>query len=78
MSILVIDVGTSSIRGILFDNDGKDIFEHQVNYKVRFFNEIFAEQDARDWLDAIIDICKNTVHYCTENQTSLDAISLTS
>lgn len=78
MSILVIDVGTSSIRGILFDNDGKDIFEHQVNYKVRFFNEIFAEQNARDWLDAIIDICKNTVHYCTENQTSLDAISLTS
>ena len=44
MSILVIDVGTSSIRGVLYDEKGTEIFCHQIPYQVHFIDGTHAEQ----------------------------------
>ena len=49
MNILVIDAGTSSIRGILYNRCGKSLFCHQIPYEVRFKGSVLAEQDASDW-----------------------------
>ena len=38
MNILVFDVGTSSIRGVLFNNFGIPAFIHGIPYQVEFFN----------------------------------------
>lgn len=38
MNILVIDVGTSSIRGVLYDEKGTEIFCHQIPYQVHFID----------------------------------------
>ena len=61
MNILVIDVGTSSIRGVLYDPKGQELFVHQIGYQVHFFGEIYAEQPASDWAEAIVEISRETV-----------------
>lgn len=78
MNVLVMDVGTSSIRGILIDQSGKMLFSHQIGYQVRFFDEIYAEQNASDWSSAIVEIAKKTTEYCGVHGLTVDALSLTS
>lgn len=78
MNILVIDVGTSSIRGVLYDAVGQELFVHQIGYQVRFFGEIYAEQEAGDWADSIAEISREAVRFCKEKGLSVDALSLTS
>ena len=78
MNILVLDVGTSNIRGILYDENAKNLFSHRITYKVDFKDSIYAEQDASDWANAIVEIGRATVDFCREKGCSVDAISLTS
>ena len=44
MNILVIDVGTSSMRGILFSHDGNELVEHQKTYKATYMKNGWVEQ----------------------------------
>ena len=60
MNILVIDAGTSSIRGILYNKCGKSLFCHQIPYEVRFKGSVLAEQDASDWSRPIAEIAAET------------------
>lgn len=78
MNILVIDVGTSSIRGVLYDVCGKRRFVRQINYQVHFFDEICAEQDPSDWLESVVEISSCAEDYCRQNGMTVDAVSLTS
>lgn len=78
MNILVIDVGTSSIRGVLYDAKGQELFVHQIGYQVRFFDEIYAEQSASDWANTIVEISRETVRFCQEKGLTVDGLSLTS
>ncbi len=56
MNILVIDVGTSSMRGILFAPDGSCLFSHRVAYHVTSSGR-YVEEDPSDWTDALQCIC---------------------
>lgn len=78
MNILVIDVGTSSIRGVLYDERGTELFVHQIGYQVHFFGEIYAEQSPSDWSDTIVEISRETVKFCAEKGLTVDGLSLTS
>ena len=78
MNILVIDAGTSSIRGILYNKCGKSLFCHQIPYEVRFKGSVLAEQDASDWSRTIAEIAAETVKYCEKAAVSCDALALTS
>lgn len=78
MNILVIDVGTSSIRGVLYDGQGRRLFCYQIACQVRFTGNVLAEQDASDWSDAIVEIGKETVRYCVGAGINCDALALTS
>lgn len=61
--ILVIDVGTSSMRGILFDEDGRILHVLQRKYQVSFLSDTMAEQDPRDWEDALFAILRDHTAY---------------
>ena len=53
MNILVIDVGTSSMRGILFDHQGKLLTEKQNLYNVTYMENSWVEQNPSDWENAL-------------------------
>ena len=78
MNILVIDVGTSSIRGVLYDKKGRQLFCHQIPYQVYFAGGDLAEQDPADWSDTIVEIGRETVRFCQRKDCRCDALALTS
>lgn len=78
MNVLVIDVGTSSIRGVLYDGKGGRLFCHQIPYQVQFTGSVRAEQDPSDWSETIVEIAKETASYCRRTECSCDALALTS
>lgn len=49
MNVLVIDVGTSSMRGILFEHQGKCLTEKQEFYQATYLENSWVEQNPADW-----------------------------
>jgi xylulokinase/glycerol kinase len=78
MNILVIDVGTSSMRGILFTHEGKVLTQKQILYRVSYLENSWVEQDASDWENALYGIMKTISADAEKNQWSIDAITITS
>jgi len=78
MNILVLDVGTSSMRGILFTHEGKLLTEKQILYSVSYLENSWAEQETSDWENALYDIMKTVARDAEENQWHIDAITITS
>lgn len=79
MAILVIDVGTSSIRGILYDEKGEELSVWQIPYQVHFSGEgVIAEQDPADWHDSVVNICREAAAYEQSAGEKIEALSLTS
>lgn len=77
MNYLVIDVGTSSMRGVLYNCDGKVLYSHQLTYHVIYLNDILAEQNPQDWESALYSIIAKVYGYCQTSGLSISAISLT-
>lgn len=77
MYILVIDVGTSSIRGVLFGAAGEPLFVHQIPYQPDFLDGGWVEQDPSDWSDTLVEIGQRTATFCREQGIGVDALSLT-
>ncbi|HAL74721.1 MAG TPA: hypothetical protein DCM45_06495 [Clostridiales bacterium] len=75
MNILVIDVGTSSMRGILFDRQAVELQKHQIFYSPDYINDQQVEQDPIIWKNALIEICR-VIRTSTAN--SIDALAITS
>lgn len=73
MQILAIDVGTSSMRGILFDEKGKPLRSHRVRYRVTTIDQTRVEQDPQSWIRAAEEICRLAALW-----GSVDALALTS
>lgn len=78
MNILVIDVGTSSMRGILFTHEGKFLAEKQILYNVSYLERSWVEQEASDWENALYGIMKKIAKEADENRWMIDAITITS
>jgi xylulokinase len=51
--LLGIDLGTTNVKGILFDEDGFSVASSSATYKTFFPEPTQAEQDPLDWWDAI-------------------------
>lgn len=78
MNILVIDVGTSSMRGILLTHQGQELCEKQCLYSVTYMENSWVEQSASDWENALYDIFKDVCLKAKENNWTIDAITMTS
>ena len=72
MNILVLDVGTSSMRGTLLDASSKALFAEQIKYRPAYGKHGAVEQDPRDWLDAMRSLCAGAAEAYT-----VDAVALT-
>lgn len=73
MNILVIDVGTSSMRGILMNEHGQEIAKEQRFYSAIYMENGWVEQDPEDWKQALYSISK-----AISQVYPVDAITLTS
>lgn len=78
MNILVIDVGTSSMRGILFTHEGKLLAEKQTLYNVSYLENSWVEQEASDWENALYGIIRVVAGIAEEKQWGIDAVTITS
>ncbi len=78
MNVLVIDVGTSGMRGILFDESGKVLFEKKVSYQVSYLSEGIVEQNPNDWKNALYTVIRQITVESGKANLSIDAIAITS
>ena len=78
MNILVIDVGTSSMRGILFSQDGEVLTERQRLYQATYGENGRVWQNASDWENALYSIVSEVTDEIKGRGWKLDAISITS
>ena len=76
MNILVIDTGTSSMRGILYEQNARILFTHQVTYQVSFHGQC-AEQNPGDYLNALLEILQAVLTYCEQHGLDIHGLSLT-
>jgi sugar (pentulose or hexulose) kinase len=77
MNILVIDVGTSSMRGILLSYSGEELTKKQYFYKASYRGEGRVEQSPSDWESALYMIVKEISAKALEERWKIDAISIT-
>ena len=56
MNTLIIDIGTSSMRGILFDRAGEKLAVHQVKYQPDKLPDGRIEQSPEDWTGSLTAI----------------------
>lgn len=78
MNILVIDVGTSSMRGILFAQDGEVLAERQQLYQVTYGENGWVWQNASDWEEALYSILGEVTAQAKEKNWTIDGITITS
>ncbi|MFI3115443.1 MAG: FGGY-family carbohydrate kinase [Clostridia bacterium] len=75
---LVIDVGTSSIRGVLCDDFGKHIKIVQHKYDLELLPNNYVELNPKILLDFMVDICTQIGSFAKSNDYNLESISITS
>lgn len=78
MNILVMDVGTSSMRGVLLTHEGKELVEKQHLYSVSYMENSWVEQSPSDWENALYGIMKEVSAESEKNGWKIDAVTMTS
>ena len=75
--ILVIDIGTSSVRGLIIDHTG--VIEKMIQYEycVRVLDGETAVQDAEMILDDVFQILEKAGQWLDETKNTIEAISVT-
>ncbi len=78
MIIYVIDIGTSSMRGILFKQDATILMKKQLTHTPEYFSNGYVEQDPIILKQELISLCSSLAEYCDAHNLTPDAIVLTS
>ncbi len=76
--IVTIDTGTTSIRGILFDQYGKQMHVCQFEKPPIYHKNGWVEQDPQTWLTKLFEILKDLKAKADSAGTDISAVSLTS
>lgn len=75
---IALDVGTSSMRAIVFRNDGSILHTAASEYHTIFPEPSYVEQEPDTWISTATDVLKRTAIYLTEESIAANAISVTS
>jgi glycerol kinase len=75
--IIIIDVGTQSLRSILYNKKGEILTIAQEGYSP-IFNGIEVEQDPRTWKVTLQSTLTKVSHFAKENNLTVEAIAVTS
>lgn len=73
MNILVVDAGTSGMKGLLMNEKGDRLFAARRSYQPEFSGEGRVEQDAGDWSGALLEIMRETVCFAAVHAIVLTA-----
>ncbi len=74
--LLGIDVGTSSIKGMVMEEDGKILAVCTRNYDVSFPRANQAEQDPRMWWEGLCQVMEELGEKCPKMKENLRGIGL--
>lgn len=77
MNILVIDVGTSSMRGILYQSDGRKLKQRQAAYRPSYNAKGELEQSADEFKNALAAIIRAIQAEASQGEEEIDAIAMT-
>lgn len=78
MSILVLDVGTTSMRGILYDEWGGKIAVAQRTNHVKYEPGGWVSESPSDWEENTTEIVKAIVHNPAVNPAEIETVAITS
>lgn len=73
--VLGIDLGTSSLKGLLMDQTGSVICEKNAKYSISIPNLGFSEQNPAHWINACEEILKAISNEVSDFNESLEGIS---
>jgi xylulokinase len=73
--VLGIDLGTSSMKGLLADKDGKIIEQASYEYPVINPQPGFSEQDPAVWFKAVKDVMAQIISKAPDAKNSIEGIS---
>lgn len=77
MGIAVLDVGTSSMRGILYNDKGQKRFTRQISYSPLYLGEGRVEQEPAVWDTAMTQAMRACAQKAEEEKEDIKAIALT-
>lgn len=78
MGIIVLDVGTSSMRSILFDDAGIKLFTSQTEYSPTYLENDWVEQNPDDWKNAMEKNISASVAYSIDVGEIIKVVAITS
>ena len=78
MSILVLDVGTTSMRGILYGEKGEKLSVSQFPNHVEFLPGGIVNETPADWEDNTVSIISSIVADPAVDPSQIEAVSITS
>lgn len=77
MYYIIIDVGTQSLRSIIFDSKGKEVFSSQKGYTA-LYNDLEVEQDPRTWKQTLTETLTEVGAFVNDKKIKIESISVTS
>lgn len=76
--IITVDVGTSSLRSIIYDFKGLPVYVSSNEYQSIFTSPNLVEQDPITWQNALISTLQDVSQYAKQNKIGISAIAVTS
>lgn len=78
MSIIVVDVGTSSLRSILYSDEGRKLFTSQIEYSPTYLENDWVEEDPAHWTGSMEKTIAAAVEFANQENLTVSAVSITS
>ena len=78
MGIIVVDVGTSSLRSILYSDAGVKLYTSQIEYSPTYLENDWVEEDPAHWTGAMEKTITAAVAFAKEQGHTVGAVSITS
>ena len=75
--IITVDIGTTSMRAILYDTDGRSLFIDQRENVPQFFNDGRVEQDPAAWQTIVSAVLGSCAQAATANGVTPLGVALT-
>lgn len=76
--IIALDIGTSSMRSVIYSADGNAVSSSSWQYHTTFPQANYVEQDPTDWADAADDVLMRTAAFMQDNGITAEGIAVTS
>lgn len=76
--IIILDIGTSSMRATLYGADGASIYSSAYEYHSEYLQDARVEQDPATWLRAAVSTLGKVGSYLREKNLSAEAVAVTS